>query len=61
MLSKKDYEAIAAELAAAHEVDTDKRAVDAVERIAEGLARYFADDNPRFNRARFLRACGVME
>jgi len=27
--------------------------------IAENLAYYFAQDNPRFNRTRFLEACGV--
>lgn len=28
-------------------------------RIACELADYFASDNPRFDRARFLEACGV--
>lgn len=27
--------------------------------FAEAMAVYFADDNPRFNRSRFLAACGV--
>ena len=27
--------------------------------LAERLADTLADDNPRFNRARFLKACGV--
>ena len=27
--------------------------------IAEDMAHIFADDNPNFDRARFLAACGV--
>lgn len=27
--------------------------------IAKGLADYFAKDNPRFDRDRFLEACGL--
>jgi len=27
--------------------------------IAENLADYFATDNPKFNRTRFLQACGI--
>ncbi len=27
--------------------------------IAEDMAAYFAEDNPRFDRTKFLLACGV--
>jgi len=27
--------------------------------IAKTLAKVFHDDNPRFQRARFLKACGI--
>lgn len=32
---------------------------DAVKQIAEQLADYFAEENPNFDRKRFLEACGV--
>lgn len=32
---------------------------DGIKTIAERLADYFATENPQFNRARFLAACGV--
>lgn len=64
-MSKKDYIAIASAIS-----QTDGLAdgnspdfFDGVEMarrtIAERLADGFAQDNPRFNRARFLKACGV--
>lgn len=61
-MTKKHYEAIAdvlrncveAEKNMCNGVCTDKLAY-----IAEHLAEYFASDNPRFNRERFLKACGV--
>jgi hypothetical protein len=61
-LSRKHYCAVADELAAAIEINrylADKSAVQAVERVAEGLAKYFASDNPNFDRAKFLAACKV--
>jgi len=32
-----------------------------VDCVADDLARAFAADNPRFDRARFLKACGLKE
>ena len=29
------------------------------ERLTDAFAEYFARNNPRFDRARFLKACGV--
>lgn len=57
---KRHYEVLANLLAA----DTTEQQVplfaDAGDRkqFAHKLAEYFAWDNPRFNRARFLIACG---
>lgn len=33
---------------------------EGVEVVAHEMARVFAHSNPRFNKARFLRACGVL-
>jgi hypothetical protein len=32
---------------------------DVLDDMAENMAIIFQDDNPNFNRARFLEACGV--
>lgn len=32
---------------------------DAIITTAKNLCNVFADDNPRFDRARFLSACGI--
>lgn len=58
-VSKKHFEAIAAELRAAIELDSKAAARQSVERVAEGLSNIFARENPRFDRARFLKACGL--
>lgn len=59
-MSRKDYEAIAAalkdEALSLSHVDGASTCVPA---IAARLATVFADDNPRFDRARFLAACGI--
>ncbi len=53
MLTKKDFRAIAAEIALADVSDATRRI------MADSLARYCATQNPRFDRAKFLAACGV--
>lgn len=58
-VSKKHFETIAAELRAAKELDSNTAARQSVERVAEGLSNIFARENPRFDRARFLKACGL--
>jgi hypothetical protein len=55
-MSRKDYEAIAAIIKGARLYTS---ADDPVALIATALAAAFAQDNPRFDRARFLAACGV--
>lgn len=58
MFQRRHYEAIAAELKLARTL-----APLGEEDTADALSCQFADmlarDNPRFDRARFLRACGV--
>lgn len=67
-LSKKHYDAIAAvigEMVAAYPdaplFSPERAARVAVEQTADLLAEYFAADSPRFDRGRFLRACGIEE
>ena len=52
MLTRKDYKAIAAIIKG--EMHLNKLSPN----IALGLADYMAADNPRFNRERFVQACG---
>jgi hypothetical protein len=60
MLTKKSYELIARSL-------NDSRPIQSMPRVAHAqhwndctfLALALAADNPKFDRARFLKACGV--
>ena len=54
-MTKKHYEAIAKELLF-YNAGRDKQVI---ERIANSFADYFEQDNPRFDRSRFLEACGI--
>lgn len=70
-LSRKNYEAVAAIVASVgpaptHAGDSSpyvrgfgSGAASSQGIVADKLADYFASDNPRFDRARFLKACGV--
>ena len=58
-MTRKDYIAIAAALVKARqycETDNQRRGVECT---AHCVADVISQDNPRFNRARFLKACGV--
>jgi uncharacterized protein YqgQ len=57
MTSKRDYEAVAAIFARQRELKGDPKRVQMIEIISHELADYFAAENPRFDRARFLQAC----
>lgn len=57
--SKKDYIAIAAVIKAASETRPVMSPRGTREYIAVKVADYFATQNPAFDRARFLQACGV--
>lgn len=55
-MSRKDYVAIAAALRSALAAGAEERSIaEAARRIADAMAV----GNPRFDRARFLAACGV--
>jgi len=58
MLSRKVYEAQAAAVIKKH---VPKAGRDACYDIATDLANYYAKDNPKFKRSRFLEACGLEE
>ena len=64
-MTRKDYVAIAACIkgtrgfVGAFELPIDRAARNAVDLCAKELADHMAADNPRFDRARFLKACGV--
>lgn len=58
-MSKKDYVAVAAVFAPMAGEMGDSCCEAVVEDIANKLADVFAADNPRFDRAVFLKACGV--
>lgn len=60
-MTRKDFEAIAniatnARLDAVNRNSTD--GIEAVYGMALDMSDYFATDNPRFDRAKFLAACG---
>ena len=64
MMTKKDYVAIAkviswhvADYATDDLQDTDH----GLGPLIDSLAALFAADNPRFDRARFLTACGIKQ
>jgi hypothetical protein len=59
-MTKRHFEAIAKILKSAREDaiaigETPLQTSD----VALGMADYFANENPRFDRARFLTACGL--
>lgn len=68
-MTKKDYSVIAAKLrgqmitgapaTSLHAIEFCRGANEQAQNYIFGLADIFADDNPRFNRVKFLEACGV--
>jgi hypothetical protein len=63
-MTRKDYVALAEVLKqtpgyCAQNFSHSLRTVQVVSIIADRLADYCAADNPAFDRARFLKACGV--
>jgi hypothetical protein len=55
-MTKKHYEAIAA---AFHAYISTNTGTNIAKPIAKDLADYFAAENPKFDRERFLAACGI--
>jgi len=68
MLTQKDFKAVADVIANNHthldDCDADYYQggrYDSANSIAGQLADYFATQNPRFDRSRFMQACGLTE
>lgn len=69
MTSKKDFTKVARIIKEERELsNVIRKDIDpaiavrtSTRRIAGALAEYFATDNPRFQRERFLNACGIHE
>ena len=59
-MTRKDFEAIAAILAEQHSHDSNSHDYLVIYDTANDLADYLATRNPHFDRARFLRACGLL-
>lgn len=64
--SKRHYEAVARIIRAnlqdpASMFSPEDYSNGGVQMVAEDFAVLFHADNPRFDRARFLKACGVLE
>jgi hypothetical protein len=57
-MSKKDYIAIAAAIKASARPATSETDASIAE-LSRRLSSIFAAENPRFDHARFLAACGV--
>lgn len=55
-MSRKHYEAVAESIRIA---TVDHGVSDSIRDIGDDLANMFAEDNPRFDRQRFLDACGL--
>jgi hypothetical protein len=58
-MTRKDYVAIAAAIKLARSTNTKPGHQIAVSDVALLIAGVMADDNSRFDRARFLKACGI--
>jgi hypothetical protein len=57
-MTKKDYIAIARAVQVQMHVTEDTMRQATIGSVAHQLAETFAGDNPRFDRDRFLAACG---
>ena len=61
-MTRKDYVAIAGALRYVLDVHNqagNNETQSAIHDCVAGIANVMAQDNPRFDRARFLKACGV--
>ena len=62
-MTRKDYELLARvvkrERDSWNENNANPIAIDTCYRFGEGLAYELEKDNPRFDRAKFLKACGL--
>jgi hypothetical protein len=60
-MTKTDYELIARTIKTTNiwQAKAGKHGLDPLEEFTNRLANELARENPKFNRARFLAACGV--
>ena len=60
MMTRKDYVATA-DILETLVATVEGDALNAVFDAADEFAQMFANDNPRFDRTRFVNACGIYE
>jgi hypothetical protein len=61
-MGKKHYEEIAEIIRSEWSSGClDPMAYEAIDNISKNLADFFAKNNPKFNRAKFLKLAGVVE
>lgn len=65
-MKKKDFELIASEIKKMHTLsieirETNKKTISITDMFANSIATRLQETNPRFDRSRFLLACGVTE
>ena len=60
MMTRKDYVATADILEVLVTTATDESFPD-IQDAVDAFAEMFANDNPRFDRKRFVEACGIVE
>lgn len=58
-MTRKDFEAIAAIIAEQNTGEPGSVSTVAMSYLANDLADYLETRNPNFDRARFIRACGL--
>lgn len=58
-MTRKDYELLAEVIRTSRKVTTGETVLVSVEHLANTLATELEIENPRFDRARFLSACGL--
>ena len=58
-MTRKHFNAIAEEISEIRAGLESREALDALDRTADAVANVCAETNPRFDKGRFLRACGV--
>lgn len=58
-MSKKHFKKLAEAIRLEFERAGCVQSTEATQRIAHAIAEICADDNPNFDRSRFLAACGI--
>jgi hypothetical protein len=56
-MTRKDYERAAVLIQSAHEIAQDETEKACARALVHAFVLFFQDDNPRFDEARFRRAC----